>query len=67
MSDTRHTRYPYQRARTYFTMGGEMDRQQRTVASEAAGPAAAPAKDIAQEAEATAPSCLSISSPSMVK
>ena len=53
MSDTRHTRYPYQRTRTYFTTSGEMDRQQGTVASEAAGPAVAPAKDIAEEAEAT--------------
>ena len=54
-----HTRYPYQRKRTYFTMSGEMNQAQGTVASEAAGPAAAPAarsrplsaKDRADEAE----------------
>ena len=58
MGDTRHSHdtYPYQRTRTCFTMSGEMDRQQGT-ASEAAGPAAAPAKGIAEEAEVTVP-CL---------
>ena len=57
MSITRHTRYPYQRTRTYFTMSGEVDRQQGAVASEAA---AAPAKDIVEETETAVPRGLSI-------
>ena len=58
MSDTRYTRYPFERTRTYFTMSEEMYRQQGTVASEAAGLAAAPAKDIAEEAGPTPVPCL---------
>ena len=59
------TRYPYQRTRTYITMSGEMDRQQRTVAA----PSSALLhllQSLGEEAEATVPSCLSIS-PLMVK
>ena len=67
MSDTRHTRYSYQRTRTYLTMDGEeMDRHEGAVASASwamsfAGAAAGPAAS-----EATVRCCLSISPP-MVK